>query len=126
MCPASHTRGVTHVDHLLLRGRELRLEVLGESLPVNVLDIALGLLQLLLDLFDHSLGIVAADLLDFVNDTLEVLVLEVGQEAVDTAVLLGKLRVQSESPWREEALGQSAEGLGLLTASAQCQSVYFA
>jgi len=102
-----------HVDHVLLAGRELLLELLGERLPVDVLDLAVGLLELLLDLLGDSLDIVSSDLLDLVQDALEVLVLQVGKEAADSARVGSDGGEQGEGSRREEGFGELRSGVAL-------------
>jgi hypothetical protein len=77
-------------------------------LPVDVLDITLGLLVFRLDLADDSLGVVSARLLDLVNDTLQGLALQITEEAVHTAFLRSDVRVKSECSRRQERFSQAA------------------
>lgn len=87
--PLEGSGRVTHVDHLLLVFGQLSLELLDKTLPVDLGHLSLGLLDLLLDLLGYPRDILVSGLLDFVNDTLEVLVLQVGEEAADTTGLRG-------------------------------------
>ena len=102
----------THVDHVLLVFWQLRLELLSESRPVDIRDLSFGILHLLLHLFDNTLGIVTAVLLDFVNDTLDVLVLEVVQESADT-LRAAEAVVQRKGSWWKSSLSDSRERVAL-------------
>jgi len=108
---------------VLLAGRELLLEFLGERLPVDVLDLAVGLLELLLDLLGDSLDIVSSDLLDLVQDALEVLVLQVGKEATDSARVGSDGGEQGEGSRREEGFGELRSGIALGSQRSSRQTV---
>ena len=102
-----------HVNHVLLVLWQLLLELLGESLPVDILDVSFRFFDLLLDLFSDSLDILTADLLHFVDDTLEVLVLQVGKESV----LVSNGREELEGSGGEESFGELS---GAVTLAVRC------
>ena len=96
-----------------MRCWQFGLQVLGESWPVEVLDLAAGILQLLLNLVNDSLGVITSNLLDLINDTLKILVLQAGEESDSTSMVLGDLRVDGVGSWGKETLSKAGNRVGL-------------
>ena len=102
----------TYINSLLPAGRQLVLQLLRQALPINLLHVALGLLDFLFNLFHHTLDVVPTNLFDLVQDTLEILVLQVGEETVDAALGRGEFLIDEQSAGREDGLGEEAERVG--------------